>query len=78
MTNTNLLTIVCYVNVEKSFYHYFKTICSGHLCGTKYIERYQYRPYEGLIKANQISRKLGAFDRKLEGSHSIIHCYFDR
>ena len=27
--------------------------------------------------ANQISRKLGVFDRKLEGNHSILHCYSD-
>ena len=26
---------------------------------------------------NQISRKLGIFDRKLEGNHSIFHCYSD-
>ena len=29
-----------------------------------------YTQYEGPDLANQINRKLGAFDRKLEGSHS--------
>ena len=34
-------------------------------------------PYEGLNLANQISRKLGVFDRKLEENHSTFHCYSD-
>ena len=34
-------------------------------------------PYEGLNLANQISRKLGVFDRKLEGNHYTFHCYSD-
>ena len=29
-------------------------------------------PYEGPNLANRISRKLGVFDRKLEGSHSVF------
>ena len=37
--------------------------------------RTPYTPYEGLNLPNQISRKLGVFDRKLEGNHSIFHCY---
>ena len=37
-----------------------------------------YTPYEGLSLANQISRKLGIFERKLEGNHSIFHCYSDK
>ena len=36
-----------------------------------------YTPYEGLNLANQIIRKLGVFDRKLEGNHSTFHCYSD-
>ena len=36
-----------------------------------------YTSYEGLHLPNQISRKLGVFDRKLEGNHSIFHCYSD-
>ena len=36
-----------------------------------------YTPYEGLNLDNQISRKLGVFDRKLEGNHFIFHCYSD-
>ena len=32
---------------------------------------------EGLSLANQISRKLGGFDRKFEGSHSIFYYHFD-
>ena len=34
-----------------------------------------YRPYEGLNLANQISQRLGVFDRKLEGSHATFHSY---
>ena len=34
-------------------------------------------PYEGLNLAIQISRKLGVFDRKLEGKHYTFHCYSD-
>ena len=37
----------------------------------------RYTPYEGLNLANQISRKLGIFDRKLDENHSIFHCYSD-
>ena len=33
-------------------------------------------PHEGLHLANQSSRKLGVFGRKLEGSHSVFDCYF--
>ena len=33
--------------------------------------------YEGPILANQKSRKLGVFCRKLEGSHSQCYHYFD-
>ena len=40
-------------------------------------KRLGYTPYEGLNLANHISRKLGVFDRKLEGNHSIFHCYSD-
>ena len=36
-----------------------------------------YTPNEGLDIANLINRKLGVFDRKLDGSHSILYCYFD-
>ena len=32
----------------------------------------QYTPYEGPKSANQVDRKLGVFDMKLEGSHSIF------
>ena len=32
-------------------------------------------PYEGLDLANQIGRKLGVSDRKLEGRYSIFHCW---
>ena len=35
------------------------------------------RPYESPTLTNQIDRKLGVFDRKLEGSHSISPGYFD-
>ena len=35
-------------------------------------------PSEGPNLTNQISRKLGVFDRKLEGSHSILSYYFNR
>ena len=38
---------------------------------------HDYTPYEGLNLANQISRKFGVFDRKLEGNHSIFHRYSD-
>ena len=41
---------------------------------------YIYRPtpyYEGPDISNQKSRKLGVFDRKLMGSNSIFHFYFD-
>ena len=37
---------------------------------------HQYTPYEGPSLADQNSRKLGVFNRKLEGSHSIYH--FDK
>ena len=36
-----------------------------------------YTPYEGFNLANQISRKLEVFDRKLEGRHFIFLFYFD-
>ena len=35
------------------------------------------RPYESPTLAIQINRKLGVFDRKLEGSHSISLGNFD-
>ena len=63
----------------------------GVLCGYVrnylYTEPFLYRdcdlcdtqsahtPYEGLCLANQINRKLGVFDRKLEGSHCTFYCY---
>ena len=34
---------------------------------------HSYMPYEGPKAANQIDRKLGVFDRKLEGSHFIFY-----
>ena len=37
-----------------------------------------YTPYEGLNLANEKSRKLGVFGRKLEGSHSRCYHYFDK
>ena len=37
-----------------------------------------YTPYEGLNLANQRSRKLGVFGRKLKGSHFLFYCYFDK
>ena len=37
-----------------------------------------YTPYEGLILANQNSRKLGVFDRKLLASYVYCSCYFDK
>ena len=45
----------------------------GAICQTQEV----YTPYEGLNLANQIWRKLGVFDRKLEGSYFIFLCYFD-
>ena len=33
-----------------------------------------YTPYEGPTLANKISRKLGVFDRKLEGILSLFYC----
>ena len=36
-----------------------------------------YTPHECLNLANQMRRKLGVFDRKLEGNHSTFHCYSD-
>ena len=44
------------------------------------MERYTseqagYTPYDHLRLANQISRKFGVFDRKLEGSHFTFYCY---
>ena len=36
-----------------------------------------YTQYEGLNLANQMSRKVGVFDRKLEKNHSIFYCYCD-
>ena len=41
------------------------------------LETDMYTPYEGLNLVNQICRKLGVFDRKLEGSYFIFLCYFD-
>ena len=35
-----------------------------------------YTPYEGPTLANQNSRKLVVFDRKLDGSHSLYAKYF--
>ena len=35
-----------------------------------------YTPYEGFKLANQDNRKLGAFDRKLDGSHSQFDVFF--
>ena len=37
-----------------------------------------YTLYEGLNLANQKRRKLGVFDRKLEGNHFPFYCYFDK
>ena len=37
-----------------------------------------YTPYEGLNLANQISRKFGVFELKLEGNHSLQYCYFEK
>ena len=34
-------------------------------------------PFNGFNLANQISRKLRVFDRKLEGSYSVFNCYCD-
>ena len=36
-----------------------------------------YIPYEGLNLTNQISRKLGVFDRKLEKRCKLFYHYFD-
>ena len=36
-----------------------------------------YTPYEGLNLANEKSRKLEIFDRKLEGNHYLFYSYFD-
>ena len=36
----------------------------------------KYTPYEGPNLANSKNRKLGVFDRKLEGNHSIILSIF--
>ena len=43
-----------------------------NMCNTTYT------PYEGSKVANQMSRKLRVFDRKLEGSHSLFCTYFDK
>ena len=32
---------------------------------------------EGPTSANQNNRKLGVYDRKLEGSHSMFYCYLE-
>ena len=37
-----------------------------------------YMSYEGPRLANENSRKLGVFHRKLEGNHSIFYQYFDK
>ena len=37
-----------------------------------------YTQHNGLNLANQKGRKLRVFDRKLEGSHSLFRCYFDK
>ena len=39
------------------------------------IEVGRYTSYEGPISANKKRRKLGIFNRKLEGIHSIL-CYY--
>ena len=39
---------------------------------------FRYTPYEVSNLANQNSRKLGVFNRKLEGSHSLFHSHFDK
>ena len=38
----------------------------------------KYTSYEGLNWANQMSRKLKAFGRKLEGSHYTFYCNFNK
>ena len=38
----------------------------------------RYTPYEGPTLANQKSRKLRVFGRKLEGSHSQCYHYVDK
>ena len=50
--------------------------CRLHQCTPRTLYP-PYKPYEGLSFTNQISRKLGVFDRKLEGSHSIKYYHFD-
>ena len=37
-----------------------------------------YTPHDGLNLANQKSWKLRVFDGKLEGSHPLFCCYFNR
>ena len=42
--------------------------------------RRSYTPYEGSNSDNNIGRKLGVFDRTLEGSQPIfinLYCYFE-
>ena len=47
---------------------------SGRCCS---LRGDAYTPHEGPTSANQNKRKLGVFDRKLEGSHSMFYCHFD-
>ena len=37
-----------------------------------------YTPYEGPILTNKNDRKLGVFDRKLEGNNYVLGWYFDK
>ena len=37
-----------------------------------------YTPYEGPNPTDLYIGKLGVYDRKLEGKHSLFYCYFDK
>ena len=49
-------------------------------CNSRDVQRGTkcYTPYEGLNLANLKRRKLGVFDRKLEGSHYPFYCFSDK
>ena len=56
--------------------HWHSATCHSRLFNIEKWE--QYTPYEGLDLANQRTRKLGVFGRKLKGSNSPFYCYFDQ
>ena len=56
--------------------HWHSATCHSRLANKEKWE--QYTPYEGLDFANQRTRKLGVFGRKLKGSNSPFYCYFDK